>query len=301
MADTLLALTRRYVAAQTTPSPYFTDVPGLVVMHTEHAQPPSHLLMKPALCLVLQGAKWSMFGGRRHHYGPGDALLVSVEMPSVGSVVKASPEEPYLALAIGLDMNLMREVLEQLESPPTTTGNTRHGVFVSHFDGALADCARRLVALLDTPQAAPVVQPLIMREICYWLLTGPHGGDFANVVLGNSHAQRIVRAIHVLRERYDQPVRIEELAAVAKLSASAFHRQFKALTSMTPLQYQKQLRLLQARELMLSGQTNAETAANQVGYESASQFSREYTRMFGAPPKRHTVSESSHSQRPPYS
>lgn len=286
MPDSLLESVKRYTDAQTTESPYYTDVSGLVVLRADHGQPPSHLVMKPVLCVVVQGAKWSTFGGRRHDYGPGQALLVSVEMPAIGRVIQASPEEPYLSVAIELDMNLMREVLEQLDTPPKPAATLRHGVFVSQFGGPLADCVRRLAELLFLPEAAPVLQPLIMRELCYWLLTGPYGGDIANVVLGSSHAQRIVTAIHALRERFKQPVRIEELAAVARLSPSAFHRQFKALTSMTPLQYQKQLRLLEARQLMVSGTTNAETAANHVGYESASQFSREYARMFGAPPKR---------------
>lgn len=287
MSESLLESVRRYTEAQTTASPYFTEVPGLIVMRAEHGRHPSHLVMKPALCVVLQGAKWTIFGDRRHDYGPGQALIVSVEMPAFSRVVNATPEAPYLALAIELDMHLMREVLEQLDTPPTPATRPGHGVFVSHFDGALADCVRRLVGLLRTPQATAMLQPMIMREICYWLLAGPHGSDIASVVLGSSHAQRIVTAIHALRERFDRPVRIDELAVLARLSPSAFHRQFKALTSMTPLQYQKQLRLLEARQLMVTGAANAETAASRVGYESASQFSREYTRMFGAPPKRH--------------
>jgi len=125
-----------------------------------------------------------------------------------------------------------------------------------------------------------------MKEICYWLLAGPHGAEVAQVVLASSHVQRVVKAIHVLRNQFAEAVSIDDLAAVAQMSASAFHRQFKALTSMTPLQYQKQLRLMEARQLMVSGAANAETAAYQVGYESPSQFSREYTRMFGAPPRR---------------
>jgi transcriptional regulator GlxA family with amidase domain len=143
-----------------------------------------------------------------------------------------------------------------------------------------------MVRLLDTPQAIPILAPMIMREICYWLLSGPDGSEVARVVLANSHAQRVVNAIHALRDQFTETVRIEELAAVAQMSPSTFHRQFKALTSMTPLQYQKQLRLLEARNLMVAGEANAEAAAYQVGYESPSQFSREYARTFGAPPRR---------------
>jgi AraC-type DNA-binding domain-containing proteins len=142
------------------------------------------------------------------------------------------------------------------------------------------------VRLLDTPHAIPILAPMIKREICYWLLTGRHGNEVARVVLATSHVHKVVTAIHALRGQFTETVRIEELAAVAQMSPSAFHRQFKALTSMTPLQYQKQLRLLEARNLMVAGIANAEAAAYQVGYESASQFSREYSRMFGAPPRR---------------
>ena len=131
-----------------------------------------------------------------------------------------------------------------------------------------------------------MLYPSIMREICYWLLTGPHGAEVARIALANSHAQRVISAIHALRDRFAESVRIEDLASIAQMSSSAFHREFKALTSMTPLQYQKQLRLLEARRLMVTDAANVETAAFQVGYESASQFSREYSRMFGAPPRR---------------
>ena len=131
---------------------------------------------------------------------------------------------------------------------------------------------------------------MIMREICYWLLAGPHGGEVAQMTLANSHTQRVISAIHSLRNRFAEPVRIEELASIAQMSPSAFHRQFKALTSVTPLQYQKQLRLMEARRLMVSNAANVETAAFDVGYESPSQFSREYCRMFGAPPKRDSKS-----------
>lgn len=165
-------------------------------------------------------------------------------------------------------------------------GELGHGVFVTDFDGPLADCVQRAIRLLDTPRAIPVIAPMIMREIGYWLLTGAHGGEVAKLVLANGHVERVVSAIHDLRNRFTETVRVEELASVAQMSLSAFHRQFKALTSMTPLQYQKQLRLLEARHLMLTGAANAEAAAYRVGYESPSQFSREYARMFGAPPRR---------------
>ncbi len=212
--------------------------------------------------------------------------MIGVETPSVGQVFEASPGEPCLVIVLELDLALMRSVAEGLETPPRASGEPGRGVFVTDFQGPLADCALRLVRLLDTPQAIPTLYPVIMREICYWLLSGPHGGDVARMALANTPSQRVINAMHSLRRRFKETVRIGELAAIAQVSPSAFHRQFKALTSMTPLQYQKQLRLLEARRLMISNAVNVEAVSFEVGYESPSQFSREYTRMFGAPPKR---------------
>ena len=191
-----------------------------------------------------------------------------------------------LGIAIELDLAMLRSVFRELEKPPAAGSTSRHGVVVTRVDGALADCFVRLVRLLAMPRAVGVLYPGIMREICYWLFAGPHGGDIARTTLATGNAEPIVRAIHALRDRFDKPVRIEQLASIAHLSQSAFHRQFKELTSMTPLQYQKQLRLLEARRLMVSDAAGAEAAAFRVGYASASQFSREYARMFGRPPRR---------------
>lgn len=227
-----------------------------------------------------------MFGDRRFDYSAGQALVVSVEAPASGRVTQASASEPYLGVIIELDLGVMREVMEGLDSPPVTGGNARNGIFVTAVDPSVADCALRAVRLLDTRKAIPMLYPSIMREICYWLLTGPNGGEVAKMTLATNHTQRVIKAIHALRDRFAESVRIEELASIAQLSPSAFHRQFKALTSMTPLQYQKQLRLLEARQLMVAGAANVEAVAFQVGYESPSQFSREYSRMFGAPPRK---------------
>ena len=286
MPQALLDAVRQFTRKQPGESPYETAIDGLIVLRSDHEKRPDHLVFKPALCVVLQGAKWAVFGDRHMDYRAGEALIVSVEMPAFGRVSEASPEEPYLGLIIEFDLGIMRDVLETLPNPPQPQGNVSFGVFVGNFDGALSDCALRMMRLLDTPDAIPMLYPSIMREICYWLLTGPNGGDVALMALGNDHAHRIISVIHGLRDRFAEPVRIEDLAEKAGMSPSAFHRKFKAITSMTPLQYQKQLRLLEARRLMVSEAANVETAAFRVGYESASQFSREYARMFGTPPRR---------------
>ena len=290
MLDRLVDVVRRYTDAQIGESPFVTAIEGLIILRSNHERRPNHLLYKPALCITVQGAKWAAFGDRRLEYRAGQALVVSVEMPGFGTVAEASPSEPFLGVILEFDLAIMREVMAALDTPPKPSDFLGPGVFVTDFDGSLADCTLRMVRLLDTPKAIPVLYPAIMREICYWLLTGPHGGEVVKMVLANSHEQRVIKAIHALRDRFAEPVRIDDLAAIAQLSASAFHRQFKAITSMTPLQYQKQLRLLEARRLMVSDAANVETASFQVGYESPSQFSREYSRMFGRSPRRDVAS-----------
>lgn len=286
MLDELTEALLRYTESHPGQGMFMTPIDGLAILRSDHPKPPNHMLSRPAMCIVAQGAKWATFGGNKLEYRAGQALVVGVETPSIGRVVQASPDEPCLVLAFELDLAIVRSVVDDMDAPPVASGEPGRGVFVTDFQGPLADCALRLVRLLETPKAIPTLYPLIMREICYWLLTGPHGGEVARLTLTNGPPQRVISAMHSLRMRFHETVRIDELAAIARMSPSAFHRQFKALTSLTPLQYQKQLRLLEARRLMISIGYNVETACFEVGYESASQFSREYARMFGTPPKR---------------
>ncbi len=290
MEDRLVQALRQYTAAETGSGPFATAIPGLTLLRSDHPKQPKYLIYKPALCVVAQGAKWAIFGDQRFDYRAGQALVVSVEMPALGTVVEASPSEPYLGIILEFDLAMMREVLESLPSPPVPGAEVKQAVFVTDFDGPLADCALRMVRLLATPRAIPVLYPAIMREICFWLLTGPHGGEVVRMTVAKSHTGRVLSAIHSLRDRFAESVSIGDLAGVAQMSPSAFHRQFKRITSMTPLQYQKQLRLLEARRLMLAEEANVESAAFRVGYESPSQFSREYTRMFGLSPHRDVAS-----------
>ncbi len=286
MPDQLAEAILRYTDGRGGGSVLETAIEGLYVIRSDHPKPPAHMIFRPAMCIVAQGAKWATFGENRLEYRAGEALVVGVETPSVGRVIQASPGKPCLVLALALDLAIIRSVAEGLDALPKASAEPGRGVFVTDFQGPLADCALRLVRLLETPKAIPTLYPVIMREICYWLLTGPHGGDVARMALANSPSQRVISAMHSLRSRFREAVRIEELAVIAQMSPSAFHRQFKTLTSLTPLQYQKQLRLLEARRLMISSAVNVEAASFEVGYESPSQFSREYARMFGAPPKR---------------
>ncbi|HTH62582.1 MAG TPA: AraC family transcriptional regulator [Paraburkholderia sp.] len=289
MSDELAAALVRYTENQPGTSPYATAVDGMLILRSDHPRPPTFRAMGPALCIVAQGAKWASFGGEELEYRAGQALVVGVQTPSQGRVFMASPDEPCLVLLLALDLAMMRTVAMEMSSPPLPAAEASQGVFVADFDGPLADCALRIVRLLDTPHAIGFLYPLVMREICYWLLSGPKGPEIARLVSTESASHRLLRAVENLRARFTEPVRVEDLAEIAQLSPSAFHRQFKALTGLAPLQYQKQVRLLEARRLLLSQSMSVQSAAFEVGYESPSQFSREYARMFGAPPKRDLV------------
>lgn len=287
MLNDLVRALKRYTDAQAGESPYATPIEGFTILRSDQVKRPAHHILKPALCMVLQGAKWTSFEGKRVHYRAGEALVVNVEMPLFGTVAPASPKEPYLGIVIEFGLAILQEVIEGLDNAPQAGKvNKEGGIFVTDLTDALNDCALRSLRLLDTPKAIPILYPGIMREICYLLLTGPDGGHVMRVAMANGHEQRVINAIHSLRDRFAEPLRVEDLASIAKMSPSAFHRQFKSLTSITPIQYQKQLRLLEARRLMVAEAANVETAAFDVGYESPSQFSREYIRMFGLSPRR---------------
>jgi len=265
---------------------FVTAVPGLYLSRASQRVMPNHRIYRPALCLVLQGEKSITLGDTTLNYGAMQALVVALEVPALGAIVKASRDEPYLGLTLEFDIGIMREVMSALEEPPMPTPSDQSAIFIQDVDEQLASCIDRILRLGDNPKAIPVLYPAIMREISYWLMTGPHAAELSRVAARDSHARRITDALRLLRQNFARTVRVEELAEAAGMSPSAFHKHFKDLTAMTPLQYQKQLRLLEARRLMQSSATNVAGAAYEVGYESASQFSREYARMFGAPPKR---------------
>lgn len=265
-------------------APFFaTPIAGLTVMRAHEPGPPLRMVYRPVLCLVAQGAKRVMAGEAIHAFGAGQALIVGVDIPATGQIVQASAAEPYLAAAVELDIPLLRE-LGTTVAPPQR-GDAAHAVFVGEGDPALTDCMLRLLRLIAEPDAVPVLQPLLLRELHFRLLTGPYGAALGRLAVPDGRTERIARAIRMLRREFTQALRVEDLAAVAGMSVSTFHLHFKTATAMTPLQYQKQLRLLEARRLLLAD-TSAERAAYAVGYESPTQFSREYARMFGQPPRR---------------
>ena len=279
---------RQYTEGADGSAPLPTAIEGLRFLRSDQANRPAHCLFKPALYMTLQGAKWATFGEKRYKCAAGQGLMVAVDIPSRGTVTDASSDKPYLGLEIELDFAIMQEVAEEIEMALTVSGKPKsRGAFVLELNRQLVDCARHAVRLLETPEAIPTLYPGIMREVCYWLLTGPGGDQVRQIMITtNGQDQRIIQAIHTLRDKLSVTIHVTDLALAANMSPATFHRQFKSVTGMTPIQYQKQLRLHEARRLMIFSDTTVESAALNVGYASVSQFSREYSRMFGTSPRR---------------
>jgi AraC-like DNA-binding protein len=244
-----------------------------------------HGVSTPIFAILLQGKKQALLGEETYSYGASQYLVVSVDLPVSGFVVEATPEQPFLGFKLDLDLRQLCDLITaQPKSSASKQENSVRGLFVSTADTTLLDCALRLTKLLDTPQDIPILAPLIIHEIYYRLLMGEQGEAVRQIATSGSKMQRIAEVIQVIKTDLTRSMRVEDLAERANMSASSFHHHFKTVTSMSPLQYQKQLRLLEARRLMLAEDSDATNAAYRVGYESTSQFSREYSRMFGAPP-----------------
>lgn len=265
-----------------------TPIPGLRMMRLYEPSGLMRSMYRPLICLVLQGAKQMTAGRQERLYRAGEGVIVGVDLPVIGRIVTASRREPYLALAIELDMTVMQSVAPKVPQHANRLP-ARTSLFTARLDDDIVSCATRMMRLLDHPEAEPVLRPALLQELHYWLLASEHGPALRALSLPDTHASRIAKAVEYIRTSYNQSIAIEELAARANLSASAFHRHFRALTSLSPVQFQKQLRLIEARRLMISQGITARRAASIVGYESPSQFTREYARMFGAPPKKDVV------------
>ncbi len=263
-----------------------TSIAGLAAIRASAPSQPLSSVYEPSLCVVVQGRKQARLRDETYSYDPLNYLVVSVTLPVIGQIVEASVERPYLCLRIGVDRNLIGELL--LQAGPTLVQRpaSERGLYVARTEGALLDAVVRLVRLLERPRDAQVLAPLILREIHYRALTGELGTRLRELCIVDSQIQRIARAIDVLRTRFAEGFSVEELASIAHMSPSSFHHRFKEVTAVSPMQFQKQLRLHEARRLMLTEGLEASAAAHRVGYESASQFSREYRRLFGAPPRR---------------
>jgi AraC-like DNA-binding protein len=251
-------------------------------IHTE----PLHAMTQRSFCVIAQGSKEILLGDSLYRYDPAHYLLVTAELPVVGQVVEASAERPYLSLRLDLDPALVGSVMIEAGHLSSRSRGDVRALDVSPLDADLLDATVRLIRLLDSPAEARVLRPLITREIVYRLLMGEQGNRLRHLALLGGHTDRIAEAVERLRRDFDQPLRVDSLARELGMSVSGFHHHFKAVTAMSPLQFQKQLRLQEARRLLLGENLDAASAGYRVGYDDASQFSREYKRLFGHPPMR---------------
>ena len=263
-----------------------TAIPRLVLARRREPSQPLSLMHEPSVCVIAQGAKRVQVGGDAYVYDESRYLISSVDLPTFVQVIKASLEKPYLGLVLKIDLHGISQLMVNSHLPPPRPQRSSRGIATGEMTIQLLAAFQRLVDLLDEPTAIPILAPMIEREICYRLLVGDQGARLRQIASAGSQSQQIARAIDWLKRHFSQPLRIDTLAAQANMSTSTFHHHFRQVTAMSPLQYQKRLRLNEARRLMLTGDYNTATAAFKVGYESPSQFSREYSRLFGAPPVR---------------
>jgi len=263
-----------------------TAIPDLVLFRASTPSPITHGLYRPALCIMAQGQKVVRLEDEVYAYDPLHYLVAMVTLPVTGEVTLASPDEPYLSLRLDIDPNEIGSLLAAAGPIGVSSSGSGRGLHVDRLDAPLLDAVLRLVRLLESPRDIAMLAPLVRREILYRLLHSPQGQLLRDIATADSQAHRVNRAIEWLNQHYDEPLRIDELARVANLSTSTLHHRFKAVTAMSPLQYQKQLRLQEARRLMLCENLDVSSAGYRVGYESPSQFSREYSRLFGEPPVR---------------
>ena len=265
-----------------------TPIPGLIAIHSTTRTELSYQIPRPLACLVLQGSKHVTMGSQSFTFNAGDSLLVTADVPTISQVTRASAAAPYCALALDLSPDMIADLVTEIA---VVEADGEAPLRLEPTDAQLADVALRLMRMLDRPASIPVLKGALIREFHYWLLAGRHGAAIRRLGLPDSQVRRIARAVALLRSHYAERMPVEQLATLAGMSPSSFHQHFRAVTSLTPLQFQKQLRLIEARRLMLAEGKNASNAAHTVGYESVQQFTREYARMFGMPPVREVAAQ----------
>jgi AraC-like DNA-binding protein len=261
-------------------------IPGLHLHRVSQPNERTHSVYVPSLCVIAQGSKEISLGERSYRYDPAHYLLVTVELPYTGRIVEASPDRPYLSLGLDLDPAVVGSVMVEAGLPAPRSQADAKGLVVSALDAELLDATVRLVRLAGAPAEARVLAPLVKREIVFRLLHGEQGHRLRHFPLLGGHAHPIARAVERLRQDFDRPLHIDTLARELGMSTSGFHNHFKAITDMSPVQFQKQLRLHEARRLMLGEQLDAASAGMRVGYYDASHFSRDYKKHFGSSPAR---------------
>ncbi|MNC05191.1 HTH-type transcriptional regulator CdhR [compost metagenome] len=275
----LILLTQRQTPSDGT---HASAVPELCFRRASHLSEPVHTVNLPSLYVVVQGSKTATLAGENYLYDPTTYMVTSVHLPVVGKITQASPQLPYLSIQLTISPDVILDIVQKSSSQ--WNGKTGRGILVSQSDPPLLDGLLRLVRLLDTPGDIEFLAPLITREIFYRVLQGEQGALIRQFAIAGSYANSISKAIHLINRDYAKPLVIEELAKEANMSTSSLHKHFKKVTAISPLQYQKAIRLQTARRLLLSEGLEAAEAGFRVGYESPSQFSREYVRMFGRPP-----------------
>ena len=263
-----------------------TAIPDLSLVRREEPTAPSSGLYEPSICVVAQGAKRVILGDDTYTYDAHHYLITSVHLPTIVQIIDASEEKPYMGLVLRLDLREVSQLMVDSNLPAPRAQQASRGMATGEMIPPLLDAFQRLVDLLGNERDIPILAPIILREILYRLLVGDQGTRLRQIASAGSRSRQIAQTIEWLRENFSSSLRVDDLAARAGMSASTFHHHFRSLTALSPLQFQKQLRLQEARRLMLAEHLDATTAAFQVGYESPSQFNREYGRLFGAPPRR---------------
>ncbi len=263
---------------------YTTAIPALSLHRRKGPTDPLHCIFNLGLGVVAQGHKQALMGSEVIHYGPGQSMLTTIELPVISHVTHASSQEPLLGLMLTLDSQEIVQMAADMQLPAVDRGMQHRSISVEWLDEYLTQDLVRLVELLGQPQLLAQLAPLIKLEIVIRLLVGPHGPQLRQLVSDGSPSQQISKAVSWLKQHFAEAVQVDELAASVHMSPSTFRHHFRAITGTSPVQYQKQLRLQEARQLMLNQNIDAGSAGGLVGYESASQFSREYNRLFGSPP-----------------
>lgn len=276
-----------------------TAIPGLSLYRRDEPTPPTSGMYEPSICWAAQGAKRVVLGDDAYVYDAHHFLITSVDLPTVWQIIDASQEKPCLGLMLKLDQREISQLMVDSNLPPPRAQQSSRGMATGEVTLPLLTAFQRLIDLLAEPKDIPILAPIIQREISYRLLVGEQGARLRQMASVGSQSHQIARAIDWLKGNFTRPLRIDDLATEVNMSTSTFHHHFRALTAISPLQYQKWLRLNEARRLMLTERLDANTAAFQVGYESSSQFSREYGRLFGAPPLRDITNlrQQAHSER----
>ncbi|NVZ83317.1 AraC family transcriptional regulator [Pseudomonas yamanorum] len=267
------------------PGDYATAITGLGVFKREHPAPPIVCMVEPSVILVVQGEKQLWVGGEGYPYDTSRFLITSLDLPANSEVLAASPELPCLGLTLKLDLRMLAELIAQSDLPPTRDRSIAKGVGIGALTPAMLASFERLLGLFEEPESIPVLAPLIQREIHYRLLQSDQASRLRQITSVDGQGYRIAKAIDWLKLNYTLALRVDDLAARVQMSTPTFHHHFRQLTAMSPLQYQKWLRLNEAKRLMLNEHQDVSSAAFKVGYESPSQFSREYSRLFGVAPK----------------